>query len=107
MTRRGDEDQARRLWRLSAMGSELAFGIIGMVLVGVGIDYFFGTGPKGVIICTIVGVLAAGYNFIRQAMALIRAPASRPGRATGAPTPSEKTEEADGGLEFPPDFDEF
>ena len=66
------ERESQRLWRLSAMGSELAFGIIGMVLLGWGIDYLLGTKPKAIIICTIVGVVGSGYNFIRQALILTK-----------------------------------
>lgn len=69
---RAQERESQRLWRLSAMGSELAFGIIGMVLLGWAIDYFFHTRPKGIIICTVIGVIGSGYNFIRQALILTR-----------------------------------
>lgn len=100
--------EAQRLWRLSAMGTELAFGIIGMVLLGLGLDWFFGWSPWGVITCTVLGVFAAGYNFIRQALALNRQ-SGAPGRArTPTPTPPapSKEEKADD-LEFPPDFDKY
>lgn len=108
------------LWRLSAMGTELAFGIVGMVLLGLGIDYLFKTGPKGVVICTIIGVLGSSYNFIRRAVELNKrasrgvrgAGRSAPkptgdGHAKGASGPEKNSEESDDDLRYPPDFDEY
>jgi ATP synthase protein I len=65
-------DDARQLWRISALGTELALGIVAMLLIGLGIDHLFGTEPWGVIVCTVLGVLASGYNFLRQAYALAK-----------------------------------
>ncbi len=112
MARRTEDDgggEAQRLWRLSAMGTELAFGIVGMVLLGVFLDWWLGWSPWGVVVCTVLGVLAAGYNFIRQALALNR----RSGvvrRSPGPPpppSPPAQDEKAADDLEFPPDFDRY
>lgn len=73
--------ETQRMWRLSAMGSELAFGMIGMVLLGWGIDYLLGSKPKAIIICTIVGVIGSGYNFIRRALVLTRESTKKPGQS--------------------------
>ena len=58
--------------RYAGMGVELAAAIIGLTLVGWWVDYKFGTGSKGVITGAILGIVGGLYNFIRQALALIR-----------------------------------
>ena len=60
------------LLRYSGMGLELAAAIVGLTLVGLWVDHQFGTGPKGVIIGAILGIVGGSYNFIRQALALTR-----------------------------------
>ena len=103
-------DEAKRLWKISAMGSELAFGIIGMVLLGLLLDWWLGWSPWGVITCTVLGVVGTGYNFIRQALALNRG-AGTTARPTGPKddsareAPAKDTKADD--LEFPPDFDTY
>jgi len=54
------------------MGVELAAAIIGLTLVGWWVDRRFGTAPKGLIVGASVGVVGGFYNFIRQALALVR-----------------------------------
>lgn len=50
------------------MGVELAGSIIGMVLLGWGLDHWLGTSPRWTLIGAGVGVLGGGYNFIRAAL---------------------------------------
>jgi F0F1-type ATP synthase assembly protein I len=54
------------------MGLELAAAIVALTLAGLWVDHRFGTGPKGVIIGAILGVVGGSYNFIRQALALTK-----------------------------------
>ena len=58
------------LWRYSGMGIELAAAIVGLTLAGYWVDYKFGTGPKGLLIGAVVGIVGGFYNFIRQALLL-------------------------------------
>jgi ATP synthase protein I len=55
------------LWRLSGMGFELFSEIIAGVLVGLGLDWLFGTSPVFLIIGSIAGVTVGMVSFIRQA----------------------------------------
>lgn len=61
-----DEDRSN-LVAMSGMGLEFAGSIVGMVLVGWGIDTFFVTGRLWTMILGIVGIIGGGYNFIRHA----------------------------------------
>ena len=111
MAKDNQSAETQRLWRLSAMGSELAFGIIGMVLLGLFLDWWLGWSPWGVLVCTVLGVVGAVYNFIRQALALnkgsgVHIRMSRPA-ASPAPPPGPKKDESSDDLEFPPDFDKY
>lgn len=56
------------LWKISGLGVELAGSIIGMVLLGWGLDHWLGTSPRWTLIGAGVGVLGGGYNFIRAAL---------------------------------------
>ena len=58
--------------RYAGMGLELAGAIIALTLVGLWVDYKFGTGSKGVITGALLGIVGGLYNFIRQALALMR-----------------------------------
>lgn len=59
-------------WAVSGLGMELAGAVIGMGLLGWGVDYFFGTEPWGLTIGAVVGLLGGGYNFVKRARALQR-----------------------------------
>jgi F0F1-type ATP synthase assembly protein I len=62
-----DRDRAE-LWRLSAMGTEFVAAIAGMLLLGFGLDYWWGTSPVMTVIGAVVGLVGGGYNLIRQAL---------------------------------------
>ena len=49
------------------MGLEFAGSIVGMVLVGWGIDTLAGTGRIWTMILGIVGIIGGGYNFFKRA----------------------------------------
>lgn len=63
------------LWRVSGLGVELVGAILGMGLIGWGIDRWLGTQPKAVLAGLLVGVIGGGYSFVRQAQAMNRAAA--------------------------------
>ena len=60
--------QPRENLRLAGAGVELAATISGACLVGYWIDRHYGTSPKGLLICAIIGVVGGLYNLIRQAV---------------------------------------
>ncbi len=56
--------------RYASMGFELAAAIVGLTLVGLWVDYRFGTRPVGVLVGAGIGVVGGFYNFIRAALQL-------------------------------------
>ena len=56
-----------RAW---SAGLEVVYGLIGMGLVGFGIDYFAGTAPVWMLILGGVGLLWGFYRFIKDALAI-------------------------------------
>lgn len=72
-----DHKESSRLWRLSGMGSELAFGVIGMALLGFLLDRWLKTTPWIMLAGALLGVIGGGYNFIRKALAENKAAAEQ------------------------------
>lgn len=58
--------------RYAGMGLELAAAIIGLTLVGYWIDRTFDTGRVGLTIGAVLGIVGGMYNFIRQALEMVR-----------------------------------
>jgi F0F1-type ATP synthase assembly protein I len=61
------EAESRRLWRLAALGGSSATEVAAGALLGWGLDAWLGTGPKLVIIGTLVGLLVGTITFVRSA----------------------------------------
>lgn len=58
------------IWvRFSGIGFEVAAAVAGFALIGFWIDSLYGSGPKGVLIGSILGIIGGGYNLIRQSIA--------------------------------------
>lgn len=75
MPRDDDQPETRsgiNPWSVSGMGMELVGSIIGALLLGWGVDYFFRTSPWGIVIGAFVGLVGGGYNFAKQARKLQR-----------------------------------
>lgn len=72
ITENDRERNRSRLMRYSGMGFEFAGGMIGLVLVGMLIDWKFATGPWGVVVGAGLGVVGGMYNFIRQAQQMLQ-----------------------------------
>ncbi len=68
----GQSALRRMQYRYAGLGLELAGGIVGFLLVGLWVDYKFGTAPVGVIVGASIGCVGGFYNFIRQAIRLDR-----------------------------------
>lgn len=69
--------ESSRLWRLSGMGSELAFGVIGMALLGFLLDRWMKSTPWIMLVGALLGLIGGGYNFIRRALAENKAAAEQ------------------------------
>jgi F0F1-type ATP synthase assembly protein I len=54
--------------RLAGLGMELAGAIIGGCLLGYWLDRRFGTAPRWLMVCTLIGVVGGLYNLVRQAL---------------------------------------
>lgn len=61
-------DPRALLFRYASMGLELAGAIVGLTLVGLWVDYAFGTAPIGVLVGACLGVVGGLYNLIREAL---------------------------------------
>ncbi len=69
----GGQGQPSPGWtRYAGMGVELGGAIIGFTLVGLWIDHRYGTEPKGVMIGAVLGIVGGMFNFIRQALLLMK-----------------------------------
>lgn len=62
--------------RFAGLGFELLVVVFGAVLLGTWIDRSYDTGPWGVLICAIVGILGGLYNLIRSALKALDSSAS-------------------------------
>jgi hypothetical protein len=89
-----DPQRSRRepsvLLRFGGMGTEFAFGLVGLLLVGMWVDHTWHTSPRGAITGVAIGIIGGGYNFIRQARNLMRAQEAEQKkrlRQTGEPPP--------------------
>ena len=56
------------MMRLAGLGVELAATVGGACLLGYWIDRHFETGPWGLVVCSLIGVVGGLYNLIRQAV---------------------------------------
>jgi len=57
---------------LAGLGFELLAAIVGFSFVGYWIDRHYETGPWGLIICALLGIVGGLYNFIRVATRVTR-----------------------------------
>ena len=86
MTRTEDPKPPWR--RLTGLGFELFGTVFGLVLLGTWIDHRYGTGPRSVLICAILGIIGGLYNLIRSALVTLKS--SDPPRTAGGGGTAEK-----------------
>ena len=67
------DEERSNLIAISGLGLEFAGSIVGMVLVGWGIDALAGTGRLWTMILGIVGIIGGGYNFLKRARMYMKA----------------------------------
>ena len=58
--------------RYAGMGLELGAAIIGLTLAGLWVDHEFDTGSIGVTVGASIGIVGGMYNFIRQALGMMK-----------------------------------
>lgn len=76
--------------RHTTIGMELFAAVLGMALFGLWIDRHYGTGPRGLLVCSILGLVGGLYNFIRTSLRMLNPP---------GPSPSGEEEESEDGHE--------
>jgi F0F1-type ATP synthase assembly protein I len=68
-----EEPKSEAAWkRLSGIGFELVAAVAGFTFVGYLWDRHFGTGPWGILIGAILGLIGGMYNLIRQSLLATR-----------------------------------
>tara|TARA_R110002072_G_scaffold271010_1_gene430824 strand:- start:37877 stop:38152 length:276 start_codon:yes stop_codon:yes gene_type:complete len=68
-SKRGDRARQAKAWGIAL---DPVYGMIGMGLLGYGIDYLAGTGFRWALILGLTGLVVGFYRFIREAMDLNR-----------------------------------
>ena len=74
--------------RHTTIGMELFVAVLGFALLGLWIDRHYGTGPRGLLICSILGLIGGLYNFIRTSLRILNPP--------GSPPPGESENDREG-----------
>lgn len=69
-----DTSQRGSSSRGTALGVELAASIVGFTLIGLWIDHTYDTGPWGTLVCVVLGTVGGFYNFLRDALRILRPP---------------------------------
>jgi F0F1-type ATP synthase assembly protein I len=57
--------------RLAGLGVELLGAVLGFTLLGLWIDRHYGTGPWGLLVCLVLGLVGGFYNLIRTSFRAI------------------------------------
>lgn len=70
--RKEQDPYTRDMMRVAGMVTEFSASILGCIGLGWLIDRWVMTGTRWTLILGIVGIVGAGYNFVRRAMALNR-----------------------------------
>lgn len=68
----GKHGGSRQQYNAWNVGLDFGYSVVGMVLLGLAIDYFAKTSPRALIICAVLGLIGGGYRFIREALAMNR-----------------------------------
>ncbi len=97
------KDEERRIdrigWRLAGVGGEFASHVLAGVLIGLGIDWYFGVRPWGILGGASAGLAVGMLQFIRQSLKLNRemGPVSPPpeGWKEVEDEPADKEDERD------------
>jgi len=66
------EERRTGLMHLAGLGVEFAAAMVGFVLVGLWVDYHWGTRPWGVLVGAMLGMIGGGYNMLRQSLRAAR-----------------------------------
>lgn len=106
-TKMASPEELRLLWKMAGLAFQFGTEIIAGLLLGWGVDAFFGTGPWGVMIGTIAGILVGTLHLVRQSIRINRemdraeagrfkggGPGSGGGPVSGGPIPGGGEKEA-------------
>lgn len=81
-SRNSDRARQAKAWSIAL---DPVYGLLGMGLIGFGIDYLAGTGMRWTIILGIVGLIVGFYRFVREASSLNREQTRSSNRTDGDP----------------------
>lgn len=81
--RRDDRARQAKAWGIAM---DPVYGLIGMGLIGYGIDYLADTGMRWTVILAILGLVVGFYRFIREAMSLNREQSGSSKKTDGDPS---------------------
>lgn len=70
--READSIERRVGFQMLGLGWQMSTEVIAGAALGWGVDHFFGTGPKGVMVGALVGVAVAIYSLVRGGLRLYR-----------------------------------
>lgn len=70
--READSIERRVGFQMLGLGWQMSTEVIAGAALGWGVDHFFGTGPKGVMIGALVGVVVAIYSLVRGGLRLYK-----------------------------------
>jgi len=97
------------LSKVSTIGTNFAFSVVGMGIIGFTMDYFIKSSPKWLIASLAFGLIGGGYRFIRDALAANKQAAAQAARRRPVyikieadPEPSEKPDDDPGPPHAPP-----
>ncbi len=79
---KGDRARQAKAWSIAL---DPVYGMVGLGLIGYGIDYFAETGLLWTIILAITGLVVGFYRFVREAMDLNREQNRSSARTDGDP----------------------
>ena len=91
------EGEIRVGWRMAGLGMEVSAQVAAGALLGWGFDQWRGTGPKGILTGSVIGIVVAMWSLIRGAIKMNRMlDEQHPTKGRGRPLPpDEQDNEAD------------
>ncbi len=70
--READSIERRVGFQMLGLGWQMTAEVLAGAFLGWGVDHFFGTGPKGVLIGSLVGIAVAVYSLVRGGLRLYK-----------------------------------
>jgi len=70
--READSIERRVGFQMLGLGWQMTAEVLAGAFLGWGVDHFFGTGPKGVLVGSLVGIAVAVYSLVRGGLRLYK-----------------------------------